>query len=254
MFRRRTCSSGSPVKTWTCQGWVFMEDGARLAIAMISSITARGTGSALKPRTLLRVFTSCSKSISGVSWVWPGGGRASNTLNPECGHSCKCGLQATDRGRPSCPGRRFFNLVLRPGFEVAGVVTFVQLTGKLAPGAVDHAPPLHRRTLGDGVGPALHVLVLLHAQEFAPTIEHALRQTAVPGPDRDICDRIVVTCHILVVRKLPVEHVELTLHLHREPIDRVFDLGRRVGVEVTKPAAEIGRAAHLPEQPRQAFG
>src|SRR5450432_3058262 len=66
MLRRRTRSSGSPVKTCTCQGWVFMDDGARLAISMISSITARGTGSALKPRTLRRVFTRVSKSIFSI--------------------------------------------------------------------------------------------------------------------------------------------------------------------------------------------
>ncbi len=59
---------------------------------------------------------------------------------------------------------------------------------------------------------------------------------------------------ILALRQAPVEHVELALHLHREAVDRVFDLGRRVGVEVAEAAAEIGRAAHLPEQPRQAFG
>src|SRR5947199_10398474 len=41
MLRRRTRSSGSPVRTWTCQGGVFMDDGARLALSMTSSITAR---------------------------------------------------------------------------------------------------------------------------------------------------------------------------------------------------------------------
>ena len=46
-----------------CQGWVFIEDGARFATSMISSITARGTGCRLKPRTLRRVWTSVSKSI-----------------------------------------------------------------------------------------------------------------------------------------------------------------------------------------------
>ncbi len=54
MLRRRTSSSGAPVSTWTCQGWVFIDDGARLALSMIASITARGTGSFLKPRTLRR--------------------------------------------------------------------------------------------------------------------------------------------------------------------------------------------------------
>ena len=70
MLRRRTRSSGSPVSTWTCQGWVFIDDGARFAISRISSITARGTGLFLKPRTLLRVWTSVSNSIaSSVSSV-----------------------------------------------------------------------------------------------------------------------------------------------------------------------------------------
>ncbi len=46
---------GSPVRTWICQGWVFIDDGARLATSMISPMTARETGSFLNPRTLLRV-------------------------------------------------------------------------------------------------------------------------------------------------------------------------------------------------------
>src|SRR5207245_11795569 len=37
-------------------------------------------------------------------------------------------------------------------------------------------------------------------------------------------------------------------------VDGVFDLGRRVGIEMAKTAAEIGRTAHLPEQPRKTFG
>ena len=51
----------------------------------------------------------------------------------------------------------------------------------------------------------------------------------------------------------PVEYVELTFHLHGEAVDRIFDLDRRIGVEMTEAAAEIGRAAHLPKQPRKAF-
>ena len=54
--------------------------------------------------------------------------------------------------------------------------------------------------------------------------------------------------------QVPVEHVELALDLHREAVDRVFDLGRRIGVEVAEAAAQVRRAAHLPEQPRQAVG
>src|ERR1700730_11010708 len=121
-------------------------------------------------------------------------------------------------------------------------MAFVQLTGGLAPGAVDHASALHRRAFGDGVGPALHVFVLLYAQEFAGAVEHALRKTAVPGPYRDVRDRIDVAGEIFVVRQAPVEHVELTLHLHREAVDGVFDLAWRVGVEA-RVAVSVGSNA-----------
>jgi hypothetical protein len=43
------------------------------------------------------------------------------------------------------------------------------------------------------------------------------------------------------------------LRLHHEPIDRIFDLGRRVGVEVAKAPAQVRRASRLPEQPKQSF-
>src|ERR1700736_3200364 len=119
----------------------------------------------------------------GCSWVWPGGGACIKYIESGMWTFLQVRASSHRAGPPVMPGRRFLNLVLRLGFEIAGVVTFVQLTGKLTPGAVDHPPPLHGRTLGDGVGPALHVCVLLYAQEFAATIEQALRQTAIPGPD-----------------------------------------------------------------------
>src|ERR1700754_1668407 len=64
--------------------------------------------------------------------------------------------------RPSSRLCTLPDLVLRAGLEVAGVVTLVQLARGIAPGAVDHATALHGRAFGDGVGPALHVLVLVH--------------------------------------------------------------------------------------------
>src|SRR5690349_22034649 len=70
-LRRRNSSSGSPVRTWICQGCVFIDDGARLATSMRSSITARATGCFLNPRTLLRVWTSVSKSIRCIPIVSP---------------------------------------------------------------------------------------------------------------------------------------------------------------------------------------
>src|SRR5258708_7705949 len=112
-------------------------------------------------------------------------------------------------------------LVLRLCVEIAGVVALVQLARGLAPGAVDHAPALHSRALGDRVGPALHVLVCLDLKEFARTIQQALREAAIPGPHRDVRDGIIVACEIFVVWKAAVKHVELALYLHRESIDRV---------------------------------
>jgi hypothetical protein len=45
-----------------------LEEARSLALVLgeATAITLRGTGSALKPRTLLRVLTNSSKSISGV--------------------------------------------------------------------------------------------------------------------------------------------------------------------------------------------
>ncbi len=60
--------------------------------------------------------------------------------------------------------------------------------------------------------------------------------------------------HVLVVGEVPVEHVHLALHLHRVAVDRVFDLHRRIGIEMAEAAAEIGRGSHLPEQPVHRLG
>ena len=130
----------------------------------------------------------------------------------------------------------------------------MQLTRGLAERAVDHASAPHRRPFGDRVGPALDVLVLLHLQELARAVDQALDQAAVPRPHRDIGDRVFPAGEVFVVGQAAVEHVELALHLHREAVDRVLDLDRRVGVEVAESAAEVRRAAHLPEQPGQTFG
>ena len=77
-----------------------------------------------------------------------------------------------------------------------------------------------------------------HFYAYAPTkIEYAIDRFAME-----------------VKRQMAVEDVELALGLHGEAIDGVFDLGWRIGIEMAEAAAKIGRAAHLPEQPRQAFG
>src|SRR6516165_2461225 len=145
-------------------------------------------------------------------------------------------------------------LVLRLGFEIAGVVAFVQLARWLAGKAVDHATALDGRPLVDHVGPALDVLVLVHRQELGRAVLPKLGQPAIPGKDGNVGDRIAIAGHVFALRQPAIEHIEQAFRLHREAIDRIFDLDRRVGVEVAKAAADVGRAAHLPEQPRQTFG
>src|SRR3546814_14917405 len=56
---------------------------------------------------------------------------------------------------------------------------------------------------------------------------------------------------IFACRQPAVEHVHLPLHLHRIAIDRIFLLDGRIGIEMAEAAAQKGRAAHLPHQPRQ---
>src|ERR1700694_2398049 len=87
--------------------------------------------------------------------------------------TCAIPVQFLLRGRVG----NLSNLVLRPGLEIAGVMTLMQLAGGIAPGAVDHAPALHRRSFGDGIGPALHVLVFVHGEEFTRAIKQPLYQT-----------------------------------------------------------------------------
>ena len=118
---------------------------------------------------------------------------------------------------------------------------------------VDLASADHRVAGPDLPVPAHDVFVFLHGEELGRVIELPGGQHAVPRPDRHVGDGVGIARHVGLLRQPLVEHVELALHLHREPVDGVFHLVGRVGVEVAETAAEIGRRAHLPEQPRQAF-
>src|SRR5271165_2837057 len=133
-------------------------------------------------------------------------------------------------------------------------MALMQLPRWLAPDAVDHASTLHGRPFEEHVRPSLNVFVFLNTQEFGGAVEPALRQPAIPREDRHVGDRVDAAPDVLVLGQAAVEYVELALHLHREAIDRILDLRRRVSVEVAEPAAEIGRASHLPEQPRETLG
>ncbi len=130
----------------------------------------------------------------------------------------------------------------------------MELFGGLAHDTIDHAAALDGGACRDLGGPALEIFVGFDLQECPGVVELALRHRTVPGPDCDVGDGIIVAAEIARLGKTAVENVELALGFHRKPVDRVFDLGGRVGIEVSEPATEIGSGSHLPEQPIEAFG
>src|ERR1700751_693605 len=105
--------------------------------------------------------------------------------------------------------RRLSDLILGPGVEIAGVMALVELARRITGNAVDHAPALDGRAFCNLVGPALHVLVFVHGEEFARAIDQALGERAIPGPGRHVGDRVLRTREIFIVSKVPVEHIEL---------------------------------------------
>ena len=96
--------------------------------------------------------------------------------------------------------------------------------------------------------------VFLHLQKLATFIKLAFGHAAVPGPDRHIGNGVVVTGHVAVRGQVLVQHVHLAFDFHGKAVDGVFDLDRRIGIKVPEATAQIRCAAHLPKQPRQAFG
>ncbi len=134
-------------------------------------------------------------------------------------------------------------------------MALAKLLGRRSLHPVHHAPATHRRPRQERVGPAVHVPVLVGREKLGrAAVRPSLDEAAVPGKDRDVGDAVARAAEVLALREPAIEHVELALHLHGEPIDRVFDLGRGIEVEVPEASAEVGRAPHLPEQPGQDFG
>src|SRR5580704_2812084 len=163
------------------------------------------------------------------------------------------GGRCDDSDARSGGGRLRRELVLGLEVKIACVMGLMQLTCKIAVGLVHDAPSLHRRTRGDCIGPAQDVLVIVHAEKLGRAVLSAPHQSAVPGPDGHVRNRVVGARDIFAFREAAVEDIEQALRLHCEAIDGVFDLERRVGVEMAESAAEIWRRAHLPEEPRKAL-
>src|ERR1700687_2610810 len=162
------------------------------------------------------------------------------------------GVAGTYPRREFLASRRQF--ILRFRLEITGIMALVQLAGEFTTDAIDHSPALDGWPPSHRIDPTRNVLVLLCLKELGSLIEPTLGQTGVPRPDGAVADRVVAASDVFARFESPVEHVELTLCLHGEPIYRVFDPGWRVGVEVAEAPTDVRRASRLPEQPREAFG
>lgn len=66
----------------------------------------------------------------------------------------------------------------------------------IAKAAIDDPAALDRRALADLLGPAQQMRIFVRLEEFGRVIDLPGRDAAIPGPDRDIGDRIVAARHI----------------------------------------------------------
>ncbi|KEH12832.1 hypothetical protein GY15_17545 [Delftia sp. 670] len=138
--------------------------------------------------------------------------------------------------------------------QVRGAVALRHLGGLVSPGAIDAAAAHHRRPLGNLAGPAHHMRVLMGRQELGRAVHLVEHQCAIPGPDGDVGNAVVLSRNEGVLGQLAIEHVQLALGFHGEPVDRVLEFFGSIGIEMTEAAAQVRRRSHLPEQPVQRLG
>ena len=74
-------------------------------------------------------------------------------------------------------------------------------------------------------------------QELGCVIGMAVQNRAVPWVDCHIGNCVLVATDVSVVSKPLIKQVELPFNFHRVAVNGVFDLHRRVGIEVTKSAS-----------------
>mmetsp|Transcript_113573 Transcript_113573/g.260679 ORF Transcript_113573/g.260679 Transcript_113573/m.260679 type:complete len:295 (-) Transcript_113573:43-927(-) len=139
---------------------------------------------------------------------------------------------------------------LQFALKIFSVVPLPQLP-VVSPELVHHAAPLGGRPGVDLLGPAHHVLVGGYLKELRSFIQPPQHQLPVPWPDCHISDSVLIASNVLPRSQLLVQHIQLPLGLHCEPVHCVLDFHRGVGIEVAEATAEVGGAAHLPEDPVQ---
>ncbi|MNH16457.1 hypothetical protein D3C79_761010 [compost metagenome] len=96
--------------------------------------------------------------------------------------------------------------------------------------------------------------VFVHSEELTCRIQPAQCQLTVPGPDGDIGDAVMVARQVRAFAEAAVEHIQLALGFHGEAVDRVLELLRCIGIEMSEATAQVRGRAHLPEQPVQSLG
>ncbi|MOA01115.1 hypothetical protein D3C78_1205030 [compost metagenome] len=89
--------------------------------------------------------------------------------------------------------------------------------------------------------------VFLGVEEFGGVINVAEHHAAKPRPDGNIGNSVFIARDVTILRKLFIQHIEQAFCLHREAVDRVLNLHRRIIIEVTKATAEERRGALQPE-------
>ena len=101
-----------------------------------------------------------------------------------------------------------------------------------------HAQALHysraRLHAGD---PSVHMGVRRHVEELRSLVKLFAAQN--PRHHRHVSNGVLVAAQELLVSEVQVQHVELAFGFHRETVNGVFNLHRRVLVEVAKPTTNV---------------
>ena len=97
------------------------------------------------------------------------------------------------------------------------------------------------------------MVIARYIQELGGIVGPSQHKIAVPGIDCHVGQRIL-SRHPLMLRQMPIQHVQLALGFHRIAVDRVFLLGWRIGVEMPEASAHERRGSHLPEEPAEHLG
>ena len=145
------------------------------------------------------------------------------------------------------------NFILRFCVKIRCIVTFAQLFMRFTRCSIDHPTPFYGGTRIQFFGPCNDVFIGCNIQKFACIILTPQCQITVPRENRHIRDGVFIPRDKGIFGQLSVQNIQLTFDLHGKTINRIFHFIRGIGIEMTKPTAQIRRAAHLPEQPIHAF-